>query len=438
MAGLAVLREGWNLVAWAGPDGTGADVAVEGVASNVMAVALWDPDTGRFASYSPEGDAGTAVLQLRQGGALWIEMSALRVWRQPGSPLRLPAPPTALTLAPFYEKYIDVGGIPVVSSAEVPDEALVRVGQMLAEMLTDSPQLRHNITSFPSHVAVLGQDEEIAEIPEFGRVIEQYPDWGVFDGRTVAELRAVGATTFLPVTVAAEENALCYEEDTYLEDTSVHELAHTFLLVGLEGEAGPGEFRARLEQGLADALAAGAWTGSYAASNADEYWAEGVQAWFDVGWSVTGVDTRAELEAYDATLAGIVREVFGDAELFSSCHLGARPPTPVVDPNTTIEGNVLGPEGEPVPGVQVWTWSGTAFGDWGRTDADGAFVINVPAGTFYLRVVLNPSEGGNSFGWYGPGGLTDHLGEAVPVVVEDQDITGAVITLSSLPEAGGN
>ena len=441
VAGLSVLRQGWNLVAWAGPDATGVDVAVEGVVSSVTSVATWDTAAGRFAGYSPEDGAGAAAPQLRHGGALWIEMSALRVWRQTGTTIHLASPPAALRMDPFYEQYIDVGGVPVVSSADVPDEALVSVAQMLAEMLTHNAELRANIASFPSHVAVLGLEEEIADIPEFGRVIAQHPDWGVFDGRTVAELRAVGATTFLPVTVAAEENALCYEEDTYREDTSVHELAHTFLLVGLEGEAGAGELRARLEQGLADALAAGLWTGSYAASNADEYWAEGVQAWFDVGWSITGVDTRTELEAYDATFAAIMREVFGDAELFSSCHLGAHPHTPVVDTDTTIEGTVLGPGGEPVPGLEVWPWAVDTrqFGDHGRTDADGAFVLNAPAGTFYLRVVLNPGAGDDVFGWYGPDGLTDDLEEAIPVVVEDQDVTGVVITLSSLPPgAEGN
>ena len=440
VAGLTVLRQGWNLVAWAGSDDTGADVAVEGVVSSVTSVATWDPAAGRYSNYSPEDGAGTAVPRLRHGDALWVEMSALRVWRQPGTTIHLASPPAALEMDPFYEQYIDVGGVPVVSSADVPDEALVSVAQMLAEMLTHNPELRANIANFPSHVAVLGQDEEIADIPEFGRVIAEHPDWGVFDGRTVAELRAVGATTFLPVTVAAEENVLCYEEDTYLEDTSVHELAHTFLLVGLEGNAGPGELRGLLEQGLEDALAKGLWTGSYAASNADEYWAEGVQAWFDVGWSLTGVDTRTELEAYDATFAGIMREVFGDAELFSSCHLDLHPQTPVVDLNTTIEGTVVGPGGEPVPGLLVWTWTvGTEFGDHGRTDADGAFVVNAPAGTFYLRVVLNPGAGDDLYGWYGPDGLTDHLEEAIPVVVEDQDVTGVVITLSSLPPGvGGN
>lgn len=203
LAGLAVLREGWNLVAWAGPGGTGVDAAVAGVASSVTSVATWDAATGSFAAYSPADDAGAAAPLLSRGSALWIEVSALRVWHQPGSTIQLASPPAVLGLDPFYEQYLDVGGVPIVSSADVPDEALVNVAQMLAEMLTHNPELRHDIANFPSHVAVLGQDEEMADIPEFGRVIAEHPDWGVFDGRTVAELRAVGGTPFLPVTVAA-------------------------------------------------------------------------------------------------------------------------------------------------------------------------------------------------------------------------------------------
>ena len=53
--------------------------------------------------------------------------------------------------------------------------------------------------------------------------------------------------------------------------------------------------------------------------NHHEYFAEGVQSWFDDNrendHDHNHVDTRAELLEYDPGLAAICREVFGDTEL---------------------------------------------------------------------------------------------------------------------------
>ena len=58
------------------------------------------------------------------------------------------------------------------------------------------------------------------------------------------------------------------------------------------------------------------WKGTYAGSNSGEYWAEGVQSWFDTNRQNDSqhnhVDTREELKAYDPELAKLCNEVFGD------------------------------------------------------------------------------------------------------------------------------
>ena len=66
-------------------------------------------------------------------------------------------------------------------------------------------------------------------------------------------------------------------------------------------------------------MAAGLWKGKYASVNHHEYFAEGVQSWFDNNrppdHDHNHVDTRAELIEYDPGLAALCREVFGDTEL---------------------------------------------------------------------------------------------------------------------------
>ena len=61
----------------------------------------------------------------------------------------------------------------------------------------------------------------------------------------------------------------------------------------------------------------GLWRNTYAATNYKEYWAEGVQSWFNVNKEVLRVDgihndinTRRELIKYDPELAKLISKWF--------------------------------------------------------------------------------------------------------------------------------
>ena len=94
----------------------------------------------------------------------------------------------------------------------------------------------------------------------------------------------------------------------------IHEFAHAIHSMGLR-TIDP-TFEPRLRKVYEDAKAKGLWKNTYAISNISEYWAEGVQSWFDTNRqndsSHNHVDTRAELKSYDPALAKLVEEVFGD------------------------------------------------------------------------------------------------------------------------------
>ena len=66
-------------------------------------------------------------------------------------------------------------------------------------------------------------------------------------------------------------------------------------------------------------MAKGLWKGKYASVNHHEYFAEGVQSWFDNNrppdHDHNHVDTRKELIEYDPALADLCREVFGETKL---------------------------------------------------------------------------------------------------------------------------
>ena len=110
-----------------------------------------------------------------------------------------------------------------------------------------------------------------------------------------------------------EENLLALEGDPYqAESILVHEFGHAIHDSGL-ATLDP-TFDLRLKTIYREALDEGLWKGTYAASNHHEYWAEGVQSWFNANRSNdhdhNDVDTREKLKAYDPRLCKMLIEAF--------------------------------------------------------------------------------------------------------------------------------
>ena len=337
------------------------------------------------------------------------------------------APPAELGLDSFYEKYLDLEGLPILAAGRVPDEALLQARLLIGEMLTDRRDVLATLAANNVRVAVMAAGSGITEIPELSDLYEAFPgvDW---DNRTRGG--GVGPTFARPVLAIAEENLLCYASDLFpYEDIVVHEAAHAVLNMGIELQSGGLAFRQRVERAFRDALDAGLWLHTYAAANADEYWAEGVQSWFGVndppGPIHNNINTRSELEAYDPALAGLIREALGEGAV-SSCHSAASHP----HSNSRLLGRVLGPNGAGVEGVVVWAWSGdAATSGASTTQPDGAFAIAVPDGSLTLDIHANTGEDCTFVGWYGPDGFTTVPESATLVVVDGADISGIEIIL---------
>lgn len=237
-----------------------------------------------------------------------------------------PPLPEGLTLDSFYEVYCLVEGVPIVASAEVPDDALRHARALLEAMLARVPDAAITaIEGADVRIGIIAEHQVTTDLPEHADLNEAFPgtDWD-------ADTRGVAATATRPLTSAAEENVLCYPDDVYAgESILIHEFAHTVHQLGIA--AIDATFDARLTNAYDDAMAAGLWEGTYAATNAIEYWAEGTQSYF--GANLDGdpnhgvhnhVDTRAELETYDRALFDLVDEVFGGGDPPATCP-GATP-----------------------------------------------------------------------------------------------------------------
>jgi hypothetical protein len=216
------------------------------------------------------------------------------------------APPAGVDA--FYTKYRDANGIPVLSSGVVQDEALEAACIVVVRMLSARDDVRQAMIALQMRVAVIGRNQVTTTMPEYRNLYQMFPmddDWDM--------LRGVGATRLIPVSSAGEENLLCLADDSYAgENNLVHTFA-TAVLLGLEDA--DATFDARLQAAYDAARSAGLWQGTTVLKNPIQYFAEGVQDWFDAKPNVSPADgvhneinTRGELQAYDPNLASLVEE----------------------------------------------------------------------------------------------------------------------------------
>ena len=335
----------------------------------------------------------------------------------------MPPPPPSLGLDAFYEKYLVTDCLPIVSSGKVPDGALTQARDVIAEMIVNRPDLCNTIADLGHKIAILADDEVITEIPELPNMYELWPD---IDHDRRRGLTAFGDTR---TTIIEAANVLCTEHDSLpTEDIIVHEVAHTVLNYGVGSQTGGTSFIHCVDDAYAVAMETGLWEGTYASTNKGEYWAEGVQSWFGLngppGSLQNNINTRGELDDYDPTLSRLIEEVFGDANVTSSCHM-------TEDINRfRIKGRVIGPDDQPLEGIGLSAWQGQAENSGsGRTGSNGTFVLWVPAGSFTLDVYADFDAGCTFVDWLGPGGFTASLEEAIRVEVNGADVKGIVIKL---------
>lgn len=170
-------------------------------------------------------------------------------------------------------------------------------------------------------MCIMAKDEFTTDLPEFvrlsGHPVEAFPHIKAKDYWD-ARARGLGGSEHDPFCSVAEENVLGFPGDPYeAECILIHEFAHNIHLRGMLN-VDP-TFDQRLKETYAAAMKEGLWKGKYAAVNHYEYFAEGVQSWFDDNrvndHDHNHVNTREELLDYDPGLAAMCREVFGDTEM---------------------------------------------------------------------------------------------------------------------------
>lgn len=221
----------------------------------------------------------------------------------------------------FYTQRVSAKGFPIVASSKVDPYALKEAEYLVNMMLAERPDVREAMIKSGARMCIMAREEYTTDLPEFTRLtrhqMADFPDLSARDFWD-ARARGLGGSETDPLCTVAEENVLGFPGDPYEKECIlIHEFAHNIHLRGMLN-VDP-TFDKRLRETYEAAMKAGLWKGKYAAVNHYEYFAEGVQSWFDNNrvndHDHNHVHLRSQLIEYDPGLAAMCREVFGDTEL---------------------------------------------------------------------------------------------------------------------------
>lgn len=246
----------------------------------------------------------------------------------------------------FYTQRASAGGFPIVASSAVSPFALQEAVYIVDKMLAERPDVRDAMVKSGARLCILAHNEFTTDQPEWAWLAEEpVPGFPSIEARDYRDARArgMGGSATDPYCSCAEENLLAYDGDPYsTENILIHELAHNIHLRGMNNV--DATFDGRVRDAYQAAMSAGLWKGKYASVNHHEYFAEGVQSWFDNNreddHDHNHVNTRKELIDYDLGLATLCEEVFGDTEFRYT------------KPNTRLVGHLSGYDPSKAPRFQ--------------------------------------------------------------------------------------
>jgi hypothetical protein len=249
-------------------------------------------------------------------------------WRY--KPLRVQpsvlAPPARFKAGPYYTKFTYAREFPVLGSKHVSDEALLKANDTVRKMFAYRHDVLKAMIEDGARLVVLGRGEKLSDLPE----LQEARKKPGFD-----EVRYLDYTPALKLMVVPEENVLRLPGEPFAGRCMVVSVFARGLhqVTGLR-PADPGfekrrgkqqyelrvkrldvEFDKRLQKLFEEAGAKQLWRGTSAGRDRVEYWAAGVEAYFDAAGAGQAphdadrpVTTREALKAYDPGLYALVDE----------------------------------------------------------------------------------------------------------------------------------
>jgi alpha-glucosidase len=241
-------------------------------------------------------------------------------------------PPAKFQFDPYYTKFTFAREFPVLGSRHASDEALLRANDTIRKMFAYRHDILKALINDGARLVVLGRAEKLGDLPEFK---------GERDRPGFDQPRYWDYDPDRKLMVVPEENVLGLPTDPFAGEVvlvglfarGLHRVCGTRPVdPGFEKQRDKQQyelrvkrldtdFDKRLEKLFEAATTRNLWKGTPAARDRVEYWAAGVQAYFDAagtGVAPHGADrpitTREHLRAHDPELFALVDETMAYKE----------------------------------------------------------------------------------------------------------------------------
>lgn len=214
--------------------------------------------------------------------------------------LRRPDPSAPRVFAAEYTKRVEAAGLAIVANADVNDEAL-EIARKTVERVFQGNDLEVPLAEEGAYVIVAARDQGVLDLPEF-RCLEGPDSQDYFSHVCgVADRADYPVVTVNELDLLGDRSGPCGGLNILF-----HELGHL-----VQGWTLPQADYYEIRQLFQDAKNAAKYEGDYAATNANEYFAEATQSYF-LDSDPRRSRGRAWLEQYDPAIYDLLVRVYGD------------------------------------------------------------------------------------------------------------------------------
>ncbi len=222
--------------------------------------------------------------------------------------------PEGAQFDPWYTQYINGHGVPILAPAEVEPQSLELADAIVGQFFTGLDDALDTLADRGAYISFYAASQDQNDLPE----VQAFGGGGGWGGSVTGADRE-------PVHMYMGESFLwCtnpYGGVGFYADLVVHELSHL-----LQNHAMYQTDRDAFDEWGAlydDAMAAGRWQDTYAATNPEEIFAETAEAFHDDAGRPdpqnNGVLTRALLEDYDPGVADFLEDWMAAGPITRSC-----------------------------------------------------------------------------------------------------------------------
>lgn len=211
-----------------------------------------------------------------------------------------PAPGAPVSFPAHYTQRRDHAGLVILASPGVDPKAFDIAEQTIDTMFATN-SLKDYLVAEGAYIVIRDGDERVTDLPEFACLASRYGP-GFID-----HICGVADDADYPIATVSELDLLGDREGPCRGlNVLYHEIGHLVQTWAI----GPADYY-DVKQFYQDALSAGKYSGAYAGSNANEYFAEGTQAYF-LSVDPRGRQNRAWLRSYDPDLFALLDRIYDD------------------------------------------------------------------------------------------------------------------------------